>query len=89
MNLLLEFNRNDLSDARDKLLQDIEIIKSGHSLEMGQLQTRWMTAIEECSELIQKCRNMQLNGTLTKKENELLKRLENEWKIIYPICKKI
>ena len=46
MNLLLEFNRNDLSDARDKLLQDIEIIKSGHSLEMGQLQTRWMTAIE-------------------------------------------
>ena len=46
-----------------------------------------MTAIEECSELIQKCRNMQLNGTLTKKENELLKRLENEWKIIYPICK--
>ena len=31
---------------------------------------------------------MQLNGTLTKKENELLKRLENEWKIIYPICKK-
>ena len=88
MNLLLEFNRSDLSDARDKLLQDIEIIKSGHSLEMGQLQTRWMTAIEECSELIQKCRNMQLNGTLTKKENELLKRLENEWKMIYPICKK-
>ena len=81
MNLLLEFNRNDLSDARDKLLQDIETIKSGHSLEMGQLQTRWMTAIEECSELIQKCRNMQLNGTLTKKGKWIIKktrkRMEN------------
>lgn len=31
---------------------------------------------------------MQLNGTMTKKENELLKKLEAEWKIIYPICKK-
>ena len=88
MNLLLEFDRNDLSNARDKLLQDIETIKSGHSLEMGHLQTRWMTAIGECSELIQKYRNMQLNGTMTKKENELLKKLEAEWKIIYPICKK-
>lgn len=47
-----------------------------------------MTAIKECSELIQKCRNMQLNGTVTKEENELLKRLEAEWKIVYPICKK-
>lgn len=35
MNLLLEFNRSDLSDARDKLLQDIEIIKSGHSFRNG------------------------------------------------------
>lgn len=34
MNLLLEFDRNDLSNARDKLLQDIETIKSGNSLEM-------------------------------------------------------
>lgn len=49
MNLLLELDRNDLSNARDKLLQDIEIIKNGHSLEMGQLQTRWMAAIGECS----------------------------------------
>lgn len=49
MNLLLELDRNDLSNARDKLLQDIEIIKSGHSLEMGQLQIRWMAAIGECS----------------------------------------
>lgn len=47
-----------------------------------------MTAIKECSELIQKCRNMQLDGTVTKEENELLKRLEAEWKIVYPICKK-
>ena len=55
MNLLLEFDRNDLSNARDKLLQDIETIKSGHSLEMGHLQTRWMTAIGEYSELILIC----------------------------------
>ena len=47
-----------------------------------------MTAIKECSELIQKCRNIQLDGTITKEENELLKRLEAEWKIVYPICKK-
>ncbi len=47
-----------------------------------------MTAIKECSELIQKCRNIQLDGTITKEENELLKKLGTEWKIVYPICKK-
>lgn len=47
-----------------------------------------MTAIKECSELIQKCRNMQLDGTITKEENELLKKLGAEWKIVYPIFKK-
>lgn len=87
MNLLLEFNRNDLSNAKDKLLQDIESIKKGNKLTIGELQTRWMSAIGDCSDLLQKCRKAQLKKSLSKEQNELVKKLEDEWKMIYPICK--
>ena len=34
------------SSSKRGVSSGVEIIKNGHSLEMGQLQTRWMTAIE-------------------------------------------
>jgi len=88
MEILLEFSREELSNAKDKLLQDIKSIQDGKNLKMGEIQTKWMNAIGECSDLIQKGRNCQLNGSLTPEEKILLKRLEEEWKVIYPICKK-
>jgi len=85
--LLEELNRLDLSNARDKLIQDIEAIKKGYKLKIGNAQTKWMLSIGECNDLIQMCREAQLNNTITKNQRELLKRLEYEWKLIYPKCK--
>lgn len=86
--ILLEFNRRDFSNAKDKLLDDIKRIKNGDSLNMGEIQTRWMSAISQCSVMIQNIRNkQQKNNYFTSEEKEMIKKLENEWKDVYKICR--
>lgn len=85
--LLEKLNREDLSNAKDKLIFDINEIKNGKQMNMGALQTRWMEAIGECSEYLQKCRKAQLKGILNSEQNKKIKILEDEWKEIYRIAK--
>ena len=82
-----EFLRTDLSSAKDKIQYDIKAIKDGKWLNMSDVQTGWMTAIEQCSQALQRGRNFQKRNIFPKDRLQDFWKLEKEWKTIYPLAR--
>ena len=81
MNITEEFNRQKITEIKDKLIYDIEQINKGIYLNQTNSQTDYMKEIITCSNEIQNLRNKGVYNTLMKK-------LEEEWKQIFNLVKK-
>ena len=80
MNITEEFNRQKITEIKDKLIYDIEQINKGIYLNQTDSQTDYMNEIVICSDEIQSLRN---KGVY----NALIKKLEEEWKQIFNLVK--
>ena len=80
MNITEEFNRQKITEIKDKLIYDIEQINKGIYLNQTDSQTDYMNEIVICSDEIQSLRN---KGVY----NALMKKLEEEWKQIFNLVK--
>ena len=80
MNITEEFNRQKITEIKDKLIYDIEQINKGIYLNQTNIQTDYMNEIVICSNEIQSLRNKGIY-------NALMKKLEEEWKQIFNLVK--
>lgn len=67
MNITEEFNRQKITEIKDKLIYDIEQINKGIYLNQTDSQTDYMNEIVICSDEIQSLRNKGVYNALMKK----------------------
>lgn len=75
-----EFNRQKITEIKDKLVFDIGQINKGIYLNQTNEQTDYMKEIITCSNEIQKLRTIGVY-------NSLMKKLEEEWKQVFNLVK--
>lgn len=75
-----EFNRQKITEIKDKLIYDIEQINKGIYLNQTNIQTDYMNEINKVNYLIQELRKKSIF-------NSNVEKLEEEWKQIFNLVK--